>query len=119
MTNRASVHRLADLPVDHPMPLIDRRRIIGEQMMISAVTLHAGFSMPAHQHFNEQFVVLLKGTARFTVGEDRREILLRGGEVLHLPANVPHACVAVTECTILDLFSPPSATTGVDRPGGA
>ena len=99
------------------MPLIDRRRIIGERMMISDVTLHPGFEVPAHSHDNEQFVVMLEGRARFTVGEgaDAEAFDVVGGQVLCLPPNVPHACTALERCRILDLFSPPSETTGVDQ----
>lgn len=101
------------------MPLIDRRRIIGEQMMISEVHLSKGFTVPTHQHVNEQFVVLLQGRCRFGIGAEgepqRREIEVSMGQVLHLPSNVPHSCVALEDTRILDLFSPPSEKTGVDR----
>jgi quercetin dioxygenase-like cupin family protein len=40
---------------------------------------------------------------------------LKGGEVLVLPGNVAHSCTALEDSHILDLFSPVSATTGVDR----
>ena len=51
---------------------------------------------------------------------DYREVVVAGGEVLHLPSELPHSCRALEDTLILDLFSPPSATTGVDRmPAGA
>ena len=119
----ARKHVLAELPVDRPMPLIERRRIIGERMMISEVHLTKGFFVPSHHHENEQMVVVLSGRCRFTVGApgtpEERELELATGEVLELPGNVPHSCLALEDTRILDLFSPISATTGVDRPGGA
>ena len=100
------------------MPLIDRRRIIGEKMMISEVHLHRGFKVPTHQHENEQFAVVLSGRIRFAIGAegsaDRYEVTLGGGEVIHLPSNLPHAAEALEDTHILDFFSPPSAGTGVD-----
>ncbi len=112
----ATLYRWEDLEQDHPMALIDRRRVMGDRMMISEVRLHQGFAIASHRHDNEQFVVMLAGRARFTIGEgvDARVQDVRGGEVLHLPGGVPHACEAIEECLILDLFSPVSATTGVD-----
>lgn len=116
--NGAKVYAWADRPIDRPMPLIDRRRIIGEQMMLSQVTLHKGFKVVTHSHANEQFAVVLSGRVRFGIGAEdspeRRETTLTGGQVIHLPANVPHSAEALEETLILDLFSPPSATTGVD-----
>lgn len=100
------------------MPLIDRRRIIGEKMMISEVVLHPGFEVPTHQHENEQHVVMLEGRAEFDVGDPPETITLEAGQVLELPGNVPHSCRALERCRILDLFSPVSATTGVDQTHG-
>lgn len=101
------------------MALLTRKRIIGEQMMISRVVLSKGCDVPSHSHANEQFAVLLSGKVRFGLGPpgtpEYREITVSGGEVLHLPGNLPHSAFAVEETVILDLFSPPSQTTGIDR----
>jgi quercetin dioxygenase-like cupin family protein len=117
----ATVHSWSALPIDRPMPLIDRQRIIGEQMMISRVHLHKGFRVATHAHANEQFACVLSGRVLFGLGAegspDRRERTLVGGDVLQLPANVPHSAEALEDSILLDLFSPPSETTGVDRHG--
>jgi quercetin dioxygenase-like cupin family protein len=114
----ATIHRWSNLPADHPMPLIERRRIIGEKMMISQVHLSRGFLVPTHQHENEQFAVVVSGRIRFGLGAEsapeHRFVTLTGGEVIHLPANLPHSAEALEDTVILDLFSPPSAATGVD-----
>jgi quercetin dioxygenase-like cupin family protein len=108
-----TLHTLADLPTDQPMPLIDRRRIMGERMMISEVVLHPGFEVASHSHENEQFVVMLEGRAEFTIG-DGQKVMVEAGQVLELPPNLPHACWALERCRILDMFSPVSEKTGVD-----
>ncbi len=112
----AQLLTLADLPTDSPMPLLSRQRVMGEQMMISRVILEPGFTVPVHQHENEQMVVMLSGRAEFDLDEPagRRTVEVRGGQVLLLPSNLPHGCRAVERCEILDLFSPVSETTGVD-----
>jgi len=114
----AKAYRWEDLEQDHPMPRLDRRRIIGEKMMISEVVLHAGCHVPTHAHVNEQFACVVSGAVRFGIGADdspaRREVTVTAGGVIHLPSNVPHSADAVEDSLVLDLFSPPSATTGVD-----
>jgi hypothetical protein len=35
--------------------------------------------------------------------------------VLQLPGGVPHSAYAIERCEILDIFSPPSETTGIDE----
>ena len=101
------------------MALLERRRIIGEKMMISRVLLRQGCDVPTHSHENEQFACILSGRLRFGLGEpgspDRREVVVSAGEVLHLPSGVPHSAFAEENSVVLDLFSPPSATTGIDR----
>lgn len=114
-------YRWTELQQDTPMPLLSRRRIMGEKMMISEITLHKGCEVAWHSHENEQFSVVLTGWLQFTTGTAAGEKVLhdvRSGEVLHLPSNVPHSVVAMEETLVLDLFSPPSATTGIDRPKG-
>jgi quercetin dioxygenase-like cupin family protein len=112
-------YRWNELPADAPMPLLSRRRIIGEQAMLSQVTLQKGCAVPAHSHANEQFCCVLSGRLRFGLGKqgtaEYREVDIAAGAVLHLPAHLPHAALALEETVVLDIFSPPSATTGIDR----
>ena len=114
----AGCYRWSDLEEDHPIATLDRRRIIGEKAMLSEVRLHAGCHVPTHAHENEQFACVMSGEVRFGIGAegnpDRYEVTLRGGDVLHLPASVPHSAHAISESLVLDVFSPPSERTGVD-----
>jgi len=112
----ATVHRWVDLDADHPMALIDRRRVVGRHCMISHVTLHAGFTVAPHRHANEQMACVLSGRIRFTVGDEgeERTVELGPGEVLELPPDVRHGAEALETTVILDVFSPPSDATGVD-----
>ncbi|MBL8764981.1 MAG: cupin domain-containing protein [Phycisphaerae bacterium] len=114
----ARVLAWSNLPTDRPMPRITRQRVMGEHMMISRVKLSKGFFVPTHHHFNEQMVCVIAGRASFVLHEGtpkERAVTLGAGEVLHLPPDVPHNCTALEDTEIWDLFSPPSARTGVDR----
>ncbi len=117
----AKIYRWEDLEPDHPLARLDRKRIIGEKMMISQVVLHEGCHVPTHAHENEQFACVVSGEVRFGIGADespaRYEVTVCGGGVLHLPSNVPHSADAVKDSLVLDLFSPPSEKTGVDARG--
>lgn len=117
-TDQAKVHRWSELAKDCPMSLLERRRIIGEKAMLSQVLLKKGCDVPTHEHENEQFACIISGRLRFGIGAEgspqRREVVVNAGEVLHLPGNVPHSAYAEEETLVLDIFSPPSATTGID-----
>jgi quercetin dioxygenase-like cupin family protein len=117
----AQLFRWENLPKDSPMPLLERRRIMGEKMMISEVKLTKGCVVPTHAHENEQISCILSGSLKFGIGAEgspeRREVIVRAGETLLLPSQVPHSAEALEDTLVLDLFSPPSATTGIDRRG--
>jgi quercetin dioxygenase-like cupin family protein len=110
--------RFADLPADRPMDLLERRRVIGEKIMISEVRLTRGCRVPSHAHENEQICVVLDGRLRFGLGNEgtpeHRFVEVAAGELLTLPSNVPHSAEALADTRVLDLFSPPSETTGID-----
>ena len=101
------------------MALIERQRVIGEQMMVSRVFLHKGCDVPTHKHVNEQMSIVLSGRVRFGFGDvgspERREVEVGAGEIVQLPAWVPHSALAIEDTLILDMFSPPSAITGIDE----
>ncbi len=114
-----AAHRWTDLDADSPMELLERRRVIGRPAMISHVSLKKGLKVPTHHHENEQFACVLSGRIRFTLGAagspEHRTVTLEGGSVLYLPSNTPHAAEALEDTVVLDIFSPPSETTGIDR----
>lgn len=93
--------------------------MIGEQVMLSRLHLARGFSVPKHSHENEQMVCVQSGRLRFEVwtksNGEPHEFVVAAGDVLHLPANVPHLAEALEDSVVLDVFSPPSLSTGIDR----
>ena len=104
-----------DVSEDQPMPGICRRVIRGQKAMLSRVILVAGTIVPTHSHENEQFAILLSGRMLFTLGEEEEEVELFPGQVLHLPSNLKHSAIAAEDSVVLDVFSPPSDKTGIDR----
>ncbi|MBC7834755.1 MAG: cupin domain-containing protein [Phycisphaerales bacterium] len=105
------------------MALLERRRFIGDKAMLSHITLRRGCDVPTHAHDNEQFACILSGRLRFGIGAEgspeRRNVVVSAGEVIHLPSGVPHSAYAEEDTVVLDVFSPPSQTTGIDRPAAS
>lgn len=108
MPNEARFVRWDDLPWEPVTERIRRRLISGERAMLAVVRLDAGSIVPRHAHDNEQFTYILEGALRFWLGEDgRREVVVRAGEVLHIPSGLPHKAEALEDTIDLDVFSPP------------
>jgi quercetin dioxygenase-like cupin family protein len=100
--------RWDDMPRERVTDVISRRVITGDDMMIAHVYLQRGSIVPRHTHINEQITYILEGALRFWIGEDEaEEIVVRAGEVLHIPANVPHKAEALEDTLDVDVFSPP------------
>jgi len=119
ISTAAVSYRWSELPKDQPMALLERRRVVGQQAMVSHVLLKKGCFVPTHAHVNEQITCILSGRLHFMLGDEnassREELTLASGEVLHLPSNVPHSAEALEDTIVLDVFSPPSEKTGIDR----
>lgn len=101
-------YRWDDIPREVVSPMLDRKLITGDRMMLAHVYLKKGCIVPKHSHENEQLTYILEGALRFWIGEDQKEeVVVRAGEVLHIPSHVPHKAEALEETLDVDIFSPP------------
>ena len=104
----ASHHPWSTIPLEQVTPMLDRRLITGDRVMLAHVHLAQGCIVPRHQHEHEQLSYILGGALRFWLGEDEsEERIVRAEEVLHLPSFVWHKAEALEDTTVLDVFSPP------------
>ena len=86
-------------------PLIDREMLVGDQVMLAHVIMKKGPHVPLHHHHNEQVTYILEGALKFAL--DGKEVVVRAGEVLCIPPNMPHEAWALEETIDLDVFNPP------------
>lgn len=109
-TKSAVFHRWDDIPLETVTPMLDRKLITGERMMLAQVFLKKGCIVPEHRHENEQLTYILQGCLRLWVGENLEDVYdLHAGEVLYIPSNVPHKAEALEDTLDVDVFSPPRA----------
>jgi unsaturated pyranuronate lyase len=93
------------VPIEQLNPLLQRHFIVGENVMIARVLLKKGSVVPRHSHHNEQLTYILEGALKFDI--DGKEIVVRAGEVLCIPPNMPHEAEALEDTVDLDIFNPP------------
>ncbi len=62
------------------------------------------YYLTEHSHMHEQVAQVLKGRFQLTI--DGNLIELEPGKVVVIPSNTKHSGVALTDCTLLDVFSP-------------
>lgn len=103
-------YRWDDMPREEVNSHLSRRLITGDRMMLAHVYLKKGCVVPRHQHENEQLTYVVSGALHFWIGEDEsEEVVVREGEVLHLPSFVWHKAEALSDTLDVDIFSPPRA----------
>jgi quercetin dioxygenase-like cupin family protein len=83
---------------------ITRQMLNGDHTTVARIVLSKGAVVPRHRHPSEQLTMILEGALHFTF--DDREVTVRSGEMIFIPANVPHAATALEETIDLDIFGP-------------
>jgi len=84
---------------------ISRQMIFGESAMLARILLSRGAIVPRHSHVNEQITWIISGALKLIFDDGER--VLRDGEMLLIPANVPHAAEALEDTVDVDVFAPP------------
>jgi quercetin dioxygenase-like cupin family protein len=114
----ATIQSLGDMPQDHPVAMLHRRKVEGERMLWAYINLDAGCHVPQHTHDSEQIAFVISGKVLWMLGEAGtdgfQEVVVEGGTVIRLPSNYPHGVKVLEDSVILDVLSPPGPM-GVDR----
>lgn len=104
----ARFYRWNDIPAEPLKGTITRKFISSDRLMIAHVVLKKGDDVPRHFHENEQLTYLLSGAMEFWIGaNDEQNLIVRAGEVLVIPSNVPHRALALEDTLDVDVFNPP------------
>lgn len=98
------LHRWDELALEKVTEMISRKIVTGEREMLAQLYLKKGALVPMHSHESEQMTYILQGGLRFLIAGE--EIIVREGEVLHIPSWVEHQAEAIDDTFELDVFSP-------------
>jgi quercetin dioxygenase-like cupin family protein len=92
------------VPLEVMSAVISRKVISGQRAMVAQVFLKKDAVVPEHRHESEQITYILEGALKFEL--EGNEVIVRQGEVLLIPSNVPHRAVALEDTLDLDIFCP-------------
>ena len=105
VAGEAKLFRWAEIEPEQMSPTLTRQYVSGEKSMLARIMLKKGSVVPEHKHPNEQIAYIVSGALEFVVAGVTH--VVRAGEVLVIPANVPHSATALEDTEDLDLFAPP------------
>ncbi|MDE3105707.1 MAG: cupin domain-containing protein [Acidobacteriota bacterium] len=104
----AVLHRWEGIAPEQLNPLASRQYLYGDQAMLCRFDLRQNAVVPRHSHPNEQISHVVSGCLRFLLGEELEvEHIVRAGEILVIPANLPHRVETLEDTIAFDIFAPP------------
>jgi quercetin dioxygenase-like cupin family protein len=100
----ARLHRWDEIALEKITEMVSQKFIAGDREMLAQIYLKRGALVPLHTHDSEQMTYVLQGSIKFVVNGE--EVIVREGEVLHIPSGTPHQAEALEDTFELDIFSP-------------
>lgn len=76
----------------------------GEKMTLAFWEVKKNSKIPEHNHIHEQCLFVKKGKFELTI-EGKKKIL-HDNELIFIPSRKHHSGVALTDCELIDIFSP-------------
>jgi len=88
------------------LPGLERRTLgCGERAMIAEFRARAGVNIPQHTHPHEQVGYVVSGRVELTIGGETARC--GPSDSYTIPGGVPHSAHFLSECVVIDCFSPP------------
>jgi quercetin dioxygenase-like cupin family protein len=85
-------------------PGYSARFVHTERMTFSFLDVKAGSASAEHAHPQEQVAMLTEGEFELTI--DGVAVRFGPGSVIVIPPNVRHSGLAITDCKLMDVFTP-------------
>jgi quercetin dioxygenase-like cupin family protein len=98
------MQNLNDIPYRELASGIMAKLVHGKKSTLSIVDIKQGSILPRHKHKHEQITFIVEGELEMMIG--KKEYLLSAGTVHVIPSNEPHSAIALTDCRVIDVFSP-------------
>ena len=95
---------IKDIPSKEPIPGITGYYAHGDKHTFGYVEIKKGTVVPEHNHLHEQITYVIEGQLNMTI--DGELCPLTPGMFQIIPSNTPHGATAVTDCKVIDTFSP-------------
>ncbi len=93
-----------NLPQKEILPGFIGQFIHTENNTLGFWKIKKGSILPNHSHMHEQTTMVTSGQFELTIAHQTR--VYTPGMVVVIPPHVPHSGMAITDCTLTDIFCP-------------
>ncbi|HWL86534.1 MAG TPA: cupin domain-containing protein [Polyangiaceae bacterium] len=98
------LYELAAQPIEEISPGLQRQYLHGTRSTFVRWTAKKGAAVPLHHHENEQITWITKGACE--VYSQGKRYVLKAGDIMIFPPNVPHEFVFTEDTIDVDVFTP-------------
>ena len=96
--------KLAEIPTKEFFPGYQGEMIHMQYMTLAFWDVEEGAEVPLHSHHNEQLMQVLEGCFELTLDGVKGEY--KPGDLVVIPPHAAHSGKALTNCKLMDIFSP-------------
>ena len=88
------------------LPGVKRRTLATtDEMMLVEFTIDKDAVVPLHRHPHHQVGYVISGELEMTIDNDVK--VCKPGHTYAIAGNDDHSALAITDCVVVDIFSPP------------
>ncbi len=109
MTRPVLLARWEALPLEKVTEMMARKTVRGDRITLTQSYLKKGALVARHAHEGEQMIYVLQGALCAEL--DGREVMVREGELLQVPAGTSHQAEALDDTFVLDVRTEPGGST--------
>ena len=95
---------IKNIPSKEIVPGITGYYAHGDKQTFGYVEIKKGSVVPEHHHVHEQITYIIEGHLNMVIGGE--PCPLTAGMYHVIPSHMPHSALAVTDCIVIDTFSP-------------
>ena len=95
---------IKNIPSKEIIPGITGYYAHGDKQTFGYVEIKKGSVVPEHHHVHEQSTYIIEGQLNMVIGGE--PCPLTAGMYYVIPSHMLHSAVAVTDCKVIDAFSP-------------
>lgn len=85
-------------------PTAGRKALHGNMITLARFRFDKGNKVAVHHHPNDQITTVQSGSIKMVCGGE--EFIMKAGDMVHVPPDVPHSNEALEDSVIIEIFSP-------------